>query len=136
MRAIPLLLVALATTSCMTQPPPPSQLAESQAKLQELTSGKVAGAAMNCLPPSVRSRNMVAIDDSTIAYVDSPRRVYVNHLRGACSNLRNGFYTLVVRSSGSGTCSGDIADVADVRTGTTAGSCALGDFVPYTRAGG
>jgi hypothetical protein len=117
----------------MTQPPPTTQLAESQAKFQELTSGKVAGSAMACLPPSVRSRNMVAIDDSTIAYVDSPRRVYVNRLRGACSNLRNGFYTLVVRSGGSGTCSGDIADVADVRTGITAGSCALGEFVPYTR---
>jgi hypothetical protein len=132
MRAIPLLLAA-ALTGCMTQPPPATQLAESQAKFQELTSGKVAGSAMACLPPSVRSRNMVAIDDSTIAYVDSPRRVYVNHLRGACSNLRNGFHTLVVRSGGSGTCSGDIADVADVRTGITAGSCALGEFVPYTR---
>jgi hypothetical protein len=133
MRAIPLLLAVAALTGCMTQPPPATQLAESQAKLQELTTGKVAGAAMACLPPSVRSRNMVAIDDSTVAYIDSPRRVYVNHLRGECSNLRNGFYTLVVRSSGSGTCSGDIADVADVRTGITAGTCALGEFVPYTR---
>ena len=133
MRAIPLLLAVAALTGCMTQPPPETQLAESQAKFQELTSGKVAGPAMACLPPSVRSRNMVAIDDRTIAYVDSPRRVYVNHLRGECSNLRNGFYTLVVRSSGSGTCSGDIADVADVRTGMTAGTCALGEFVPYTR---
>ena len=91
MRTIPLLLSAAALTSCMTQPPPATQLAESQAKFQELTAGKVAGSAMACLPPSVRSRNMVTIDDSTIAYVDSPRRVYVNHLRGECSNLRNGF---------------------------------------------
>ncbi len=132
MRTIPLLLAA-ALTGCMTQPPPATELAESQAKFQELTSGKIAGSAMACLPPSVRSRTMVTIDNSTIAYVDSPRRVYVNHLRGECSNLRNGFYTLVVRSGGSGTCSGDIADVADVRTGITAGSCALGEFVPYTR---
>ena len=108
-------------------------MAESQAKLQQLTAGKVAGAPMTCLPPSVRSRNLEVIDDNTFAYVDSPRRVYVNHVRGECSNLGSGFYTLVVRSSGSGTCSGDIADVADVRTGMTAGSCALGEFVPYTR---
>jgi len=117
----------------MTQPPPATQLAESQAKFQDLTVGKVAGSAIACLPPSLRSRNMVTIDDSTIAYVDSPSRVYVNHLHGECSNLRSGFYTLVVRSSGSGTCRGDIADVADVRTGMTAGSCSLGEFVPYTR---
>ena len=133
MRAIPLLLTAAALTSCMTQPPPATQLAESQAKFQDLTAGKVAGSAVACLPPSLRSRNMVTIDDSTIAYVDSPSRVYVNHLHGECSNLRSGFYTLVVRSSGSGTCRGDIADVADVRTGMTAGSCSLGEFVPYTR---
>jgi len=133
MRAIPLLFVATALASCATQPPPATRMAESQAKFQELTAGKVAGSAMACLPPSVRSRNMVTIDDSTIAYVDSSSRVYVNHLRGECSNLRNGFYTLVVRSNGTGTCSGDIADVSDLRTGITAGSCALGEFVPYSR---
>ena len=133
MRTIPLLLSAAALTGCMTQPPPATRIAESQAKFQELTAGKVAGSAMACLPPSVRSRNMVTIDNSTIAYVDSPSRVYVNHLHGECDNLRSGFYTLVVRSHGTGTCRGDIADVADVRTGMTAGSCSLGEFVPYTR---
>ena len=133
MRAIPLLLTAAALTGCATQPPPATQMAESQAKFQELTAGKVAGPAISCLPPSARSRNLEVIDDRTFAYVDSSSRVYVNHVRGECSNLGSGFYTLVVRSSGSGTCSGDIADVADVRTGMTAGSCALGEFVPYTR---
>ena len=133
MRAIPLLFVAAALTGCATQPPPATQMAESQGKLQELTAGKVPGTPMSCLPPSARSRNLEVIDDRTFAYVDSSSRVYVNHVRGECSNLGSGFYTLVVRSAGSGTCSGDIADVADVRTGMTAGSCALGDFVPYTR---
>jgi hypothetical protein len=117
----------------MSQPDPATQMAESQAKLQQLTAGKVAGTPMTCLPPSVRSRNLEVIDDNTFAYVDGSSRVYVNHVRGECSNLGSGFYTLVVRSGGSGVCSGDIADVADVRTGMTAGSCALGDFVPYTR---
>lgn len=134
MRATPLLLIAAVMTGCATQPPAPTRTAEGQAELQRLTAGKVAGAPMTCLPPQIRSRNMVAIDDSTIAFEDGSR-TYVNHLRGACSNLRSGFYTLVTRSSGSGVCSGDIADVADVRTGITVGSCALGDFVPYTRAG-
>jgi len=133
MRAIPLLFVATAVTGCATQPPTATQMAESQAKLQQLTAGKVAGPAISCLPPSVRSRNLEVIDDRTFAYVDSSSRLYVNHVRGECSNLASGFYTLVIRSSGSGTCSGDIADVADVRTGMTAGSCALGEFVPYTR---
>ena len=136
MRAIPLLLSVAALAGCSTQPAPATQMAESQAKFQELTAGKVAGAPMNCLPPSVRSRNLEVIDDRTFAYVDSSSRVYVNHVRGECSNLGTGFYTLVVRSGGSGTCSGDIADVADPRTGMTFGSCSLGQFVPYTRARG
>ena len=135
MRALSLLVTAAALAGCMTQPPPATRTAEGQAELQRLTAGKVAGPAITCLPPTIRSRNMVAIDDSTIAFQDGASRTYVNHLRGACSNLRGGFYTLVTRSSGSGVCSGDIADVADVRTGITVGSCALGDFVPYTRAG-
>ena len=136
MRAIPLLLTAAALAGCTTQPPNPNEAAEAQAKLAQLTAGKVAGAPRTCLPPSLRSRNMVIIDDSTIAFEDGRNRTYVNHLRGACDNLRPGFNTLVVRSGGSGTCSGDIADVADVRTGMTYGSCSLGEFVPYTRAGG
>jgi hypothetical protein len=32
-------------------------------------------------------------------------------------------------------CRGDISRVADVRTGMTVGSCAIGDFIPYTPAG-
>jgi hypothetical protein len=133
MRAIPLLLGAAAVTGCMTQPSPETRTAEGQAELQRLTAGKVAGAPVTCLPPRISPRNMVVIDDRTVAFEDSRNRAYVNHLRGECSNLRSGFYTLVVRSGGAGTCSGDIADVTDIRTGTTAGTCALGDFVPFTR---
>ncbi|GAA4749662.1 hypothetical protein GCM10023264_15030 [Sphingomonas daechungensis] len=130
MRALSLLLSAAALASCATQPPSPTEAAESQAKLASLTAGKVAGQPLTCLPPGLRSANMEIIDDSTIAYREGSR-LYVNHLRGSCSNLKSGFYTLVVRSGGSGQCSGDIADVTDVRTGMTAGSCALGEFVPY-----
>ena len=139
MRAIPLLLTAAALAGCTTQPSATTEAAEAaeaQAKLAAATAGKVAGAPITCLPPSVRSRNMVVIDESTIAFEDGRNRTYVNHLRGGCDNLHPGFNTLVVRSGGSGTCSGDIAEVADLRTGASYGSCALGDFVPYTRAGG
>ena len=53
MRAIPLLLTAAALTGCATQPPPATQMAESQAKFQELTAGKVAGPAIS-LPAAER----------------------------------------------------------------------------------
>lgn len=136
MRAIPLLLSAAALTGCMTDQSPAPRTAEGQAELQQLIAGKVAGAPVTCLPPRLSSRNMVVIDDSTVAFQDGASRTYVNQLRGECNNLTSGAYSLVVRSGGSGTCSGDIANVTDVRTGATLGSCALGEFVPYTRTGG
>jgi len=77
-------------------------------------------------------RAEVTIDNSTVAFKNGST-VYVNHLIGECSGLKSGWYTLVTRSSGPGMCRGDIADVADVRTGMVVGSCAIGDFTPYTR---
>ena len=132
MRAIPLLLAAATLTGCMTQPPPATRSAEAQAEFQKLTAGRIAGEPMTCLPHS-RAGNMVPIDNSTVVFKDGSR-VYVNHLIGECSLLKSGFYTLVTRSSGIGLCRGDIADVADVSTGSVLGSCAIGDWVPYTRS--
>ena len=134
MRVILLMATAATLAGCMTQPQPPTRTAEGEAALQRVTAGRVAGAPITCLPPSARTRNMVTIDDSTVAFEDGSR-TYVNHLRGSCSSLKSGFYTLVTRSNGgSGLCMGDIADVADVRNGITVGSCALGEFIPYTRS--
>ena len=135
MRAIPILLTAAILAGCMTQPPAPTRSAKGQADFQRLTEGKVAGAPIACLPPSARTRNMVTIDDSTVAFEDGRNRTYVNHLHGSCSSLDSGFYTLVTRSHGSSSlCTGDMADVMDVRNGISVGSCSLGEFIPYTRS--
>ena len=132
-RAAGLALAVAMLPGCTTQPPQASRSAEAQAEFQKLTAGKVAGAAITCLP-SYRSSDMVTIDDGTVAFKNG-RTVYVNHLLGECNGLESGFYTLVTRSSGSGLCRGDIARVADVSTGMIVGSCAVGDFIPYTPAG-
>ena len=128
MRGI-LFLAGLAVTGCTTQPPV-TRTAEAEAQFQKLTSGKVAGQPMTCLP-TYRSGNMVTIDDQTVVFEDG-RRVYVNHLLGDCPQLSSGFYTLVTNSYGSGLCRGDIAKVVDLHTGMTLGACAIGDFTPYT----
>ena len=132
-RAAGLVLAVALMAGCTTQPPQASRSAEAQAEFQKLTAGQVAGAAITCLP-SYRSSDMVTIDDGTVAFKNG-RTVYVNHLLGECNGLQSGFYTLVTRSSGSGLCRGDIARVADVSTGMIVGSCAVGDFIPYTPAG-
>lgn len=133
MRVIPLLLVTAAVAGCTTAPPAPTRTAKAQAEFQRLTAGKVAGRPMTCLP-SYSSGDMVTIDDNTVVFKQG-RRVYVNHLIGECNGLASGFYTLVTKSSGSGMCRGDISRVADIRTGMTVGSCAIGDFVPYNPPG-
>ena len=101
----------------------------STSDLNKLIAGKSAGAPFTCLQ-HYRSDDMVKNDESTVAFKQG-RRVYVNHLIGACSNLDSSFYALVTKSSGTGLCRGDIAYVQDVSNGTIVGSCAIGDFVPY-----
>ncbi len=133
MRAISLILIGSAIASCTTAPPPPARSAEARAELQTLLAGKVAGQPMACLP-HYRADNMIVIDDNTIAFRDG-KTVYRNDLRSGCARLGNTFYTLVTRRvGGSGLCSGDLAEVVDFSSGTTVGTCVLGDFVPYRQS--
>jgi hypothetical protein len=135
MRGVPLLIagLALAGYAAHAQQAPSGE--GGNAKLEKLLAGKTAGAPISCLPPTRSSRDMVVIDSGTVAFQSGRSRTYVNHLRGECDNLGYGSYTLVTKSRGSGMCSGDIAEVTDVRTGASVGSCALGEFVPYAAPG-
>ena len=129
MRKMLVIAFGFVLAGCATQPPAPTRTAEAQTELNKLLAGKTASAPITCLQ-HYRTNDMVRIDESTVAFKQG-RRVYVNHLIGACSNLDSSFYTLVTRSSGTGLCRGDIAHVRDLSTGAIVGSCAIGDFVPY-----
>lgn len=128
-RSIPL-AVSLALIGCSTTPPPAA--ADQQARLAEALSGRVAGEAVACLPHN-RSGGVEAIG-GTLLFRDGSR-VWLNRSQGSgCAALEASHYALVTRSFGSSRlCSGDLAQVIDPTTGVFAGSCALGDFVPYTR---
>jgi len=135
MRGIALLLAGAALASCAAAPQP-GRSAKAESHFQKLLAGKVAGPATSCLP-SYRSTDMVVIDDQTVAFRDGSRRVWLADLGQGCSNLGSGHYTLVTRRfGGSGLCRGDIAQVADLTSGFTVGSCSFGDFVPYVRPQG
>ena len=134
MRSIILLVTGAALASCSTAPAEPIRSAKADKQYAELLAGKVAGPPVSCLP-SYNANDMVVIDERTVAFKVGTRRVYVNHMRGGCSNL-GGPYALVTRSvGGSGLCTGDIAQVVDVTNRITVGSCVFGDFIPYTKAG-
>ena len=135
MRGIALLLIGATLASCAAAPQP-GRSAKAETRFQNLLAGKVAGPAVSCLP-SYRAEDMIVIDDETIAFRDSSRRVWVTNLQGGCSNLGSGSYALVTkRFGGSGLCRGDIGQVADLTSGMTVGSCVFGDFTPYERPNG
>ena len=131
MRSLSLLMLGAMLASCSTAPQP-TRSAKGEQRLQELLAGKVAGPPTSCLP-TYRSNDMIVIDENTVAFRDGTSRVYVNHLQGGCSNLGSGGYALVTRTTSSSLCRGDIAHVTDLQNGITVGSCALGDFVPYSK---
>lgn len=136
MRNLTIALIASALAACTTAPEPMTRSAEAEAHLGKLLAGKTAGPPMSCLQ-SWQSGNMVVIDDSTVVFRDSPRRVYRNDFRGgSCSRLGSGHYALLTKTTGPSLCSGDIAQVLDVASGMTVGSCVLGDFVPYVASRG
>jgi len=133
MRLLIFATAAIGLAACATATGQPEQRsAKAQATYDKALAGKVAGKPTNCLSLQ-RSNDMTVIDDDTILYRDG-RTTYVNKPLGSCNLLSRGSYALVTRSSGSQLCRGDIATVTDVSTGTTVGSCAIGDFVPYTAA--
>ena len=134
MRSVSLLLVAAALTSCSTaMGPTPEVSARSQAQLQQLLAGRVAGPAVTCLPPG-RSGDMTTIAGGTVVF-RSGSTYYLNTMGGGCPNL-NSHTALVTRQfGGSSLCSGEIAQLLDPGSRMTVGSCTFGEFIPFRKPG-
>ena len=132
MRGVSLLFIAATLAGCSTAPDQPRSV-QAEDQLGRALAGKVALAPVACLP-SLRAGDMTVIDDGTILFRHG-RTVYRNDLDGGrCTGLGGG-NALLTRQHGQ-LCRGEIAEVVNLNTGTTIGSCVLGDFVPYTTAGG
>lgn len=129
MRNLMLVAAVAGLTACATASAPPQRTADDQARLDRLLAGKTPGEPRRCLP-MYRTRDMVVIDDYTIVFRDG-RTIYINQPLGGCSRLGHGNYALVTRTFNSELCRGDIAQVVDPTSGVFAGSCAMGDFIPY-----
>lgn len=118
--------------SCATTGQVEPRSLRAQAELTRWLDGKVAGKVQSCLP-NYRSQDMVVIDENTILYRDGARRVWRTDMRGSCNGLgRPGTALLTRQFGGTGLCGGEIAQVIDTQNGFIVGSCAFGDFVPYT----
>ncbi|GAA4008137.1 hypothetical protein GCM10022280_01040 [Sphingomonas swuensis] len=134
--ATAVLAATLGLAACATTDREPEQRsASAQKELDRLLGGKVAGQPVSCLP-SYRSQDMVVIDENTILFREGGSRVWRNDVTGPCSGLGTSGRALLTKQFSSGSlCRGEIAQVIDTSQGATVGSCALGDFVPYTAPG-
>ncbi|MCI4590762.1 hypothetical protein MOK15_11735 [Sphingobium sp. BYY-5] len=108
----------------------PKPLTEKQTvALDKALAGKVPGEKVSCINREPQT-NLTVISNNVLLYRVSRKLVYKNELIGSCSGLTYGD-TMIVRSFGSQLCRGDFTTTANLQTGITTGSCALGDFIPY-----
>nr|WP_314442255.1 hypothetical protein [uncultured Sphingomonas sp.] len=120
--------------SCATTGTPEPRSPRALAELASFLDGRVPGKAVSCLP-TYRRNDLVVIDENTILFRDGSNRVWRNDFKGPCNGLGRPGTALLTRQFSSNLCSGEIAQVIDTSQGFTVGSCALGDFVPYTGPG-
>jgi hypothetical protein len=118
--------------ACASTPGQATHSPKAQKELAQALSGRTAGPAVDCIY-NYPANKMQVIDQWTVLFRNGGT-IYVQNPRGGCPGLGFPGYTLVTRSVGANRlCSGDIARLADLSTGTGGGSCVLGQFVPYTK---
>ena len=127
-------VVALLLAGAST-PSGPSHSPEAQAKLDKLLAGRVAGEEKACVPVD-RTKNAIAIDESTIVFRDGPR-VWLNNLKASngCSMIGHP-YAMETESHVRQICSGttiNVIDLSEAGGGAAVGACTLGDFVLYAK---
>jgi hypothetical protein len=105
--------------------------AGTRASIDKELAGLVPGRPQSCVSQT-QIRNSKTIG-SVIIYDGIGRGTrYVNQTSGGCERAENDAY-LVTRTPSSQLCRGDIVQTVDRTANFPAGSCSLGDFVPYTR---
>lgn len=121
--------------ACTAGPPTQPALGAREARdLEKELAGKVPGKPVACIP-SFDSSAMRVLGDSTVIYRVNKDLVYRGTLEWGCSGLSSGDALVMNRPMPTQYCRGDIARSMNLTNGTTSGSCAFGDFVPYRTAG-
>jgi hypothetical protein len=109
--------------------------ADSEAKLAaELRNYEQSGPPVSCVSQRDLGGNRSAGDDAIIFSGRTRSMLYVNRPAAGCSSLDFG-RALIIRTSGSQLCRGEIVTVYDPISRTEFGGCGLGDFTPYKRIG-
>jgi hypothetical protein len=109
--------------------------ADSEAKLAaELRGYEQSGPALSCVNQRDLGGNR-SVGEDAIIFGGRGSTLYVNRPAGGCPELDFG-RALVVRTTGSQLCRGEIVTVLDPVSGMEFGGCGLGEFTPYKRVRG
>jgi hypothetical protein len=128
---LPLLLAAGCAATPADVARAEDQRAREQVGLERELAGLTPGARTSCLNPPRLEYSLKQYGD-TLIYRVSRNRVFRNDTSGGCRDV-GGNSTLVTNSPTGRQCSGDIATTVDRTSRFQNGSCALGEFVEYTR---
>ena len=126
MRVSLIVLLAVLAAAPAASADRPSQ----DAQFYELIEGRTAGKPVRCV--NRRGETGFNAVGSRLVFRYGSTLSYVNETRGSCQGPGKN-EALVVRSTGTYLCSGDLVRVVDPRTGTDWGACTLGRFVPYRK---
>ena len=128
MRALILLPLIAGIAGCSSLPADPSRADRAMA---EALAGRSVGTPQRCIDRSTVSGPQI-VDDHTLIYTQSGRRVWVNTLASACPSLRTDS-VLVVRAFGTQMCEND--QFQPRRPGELIGGaiCRLSTFTPYDK---
>ena len=129
-KAVTLSLLALCAACTDQRPIEPS--AEARSQLAVAVEGREAGPPQDCVSQRDLTSNRSAGEGALIFETRSRNLIYVNRPPAGCPTLDSG-RTLISRTPSDRLCRGDIVNVADLVSGTSYGSCGLGDFTPYRR---
>lgn len=130
MRKLPLLCCALSMGACTMNDPVDDGPDAGSRLAAELKGYRADGPPQSCV--SLRDlRGNRSVGEGVIVF-DASGRKWVNRPAGGCPTLNFG-RSLMVKTSTSQLCRGDIATVIEPSWGGEFGSCALGDFEPYRR---
>lgn len=126
------LVLAACTPTAAEQRATSDRDAASARALDQALAGLTPGQPQTCLSEVDRRNAGSSKIGSTLIYRASRDRIYRNDMNGGC--VGGGSDPIIVTSTPTGQlCRGDIARLVDRTSRITTGSCAFGDFVPYTR---
>lgn len=126
--ALPILILGACAANAAL---PQKTTSRDDARLAKTLEGLTPGTPQNCID-SNRVGETRGFRD-TILYVGGKNKVWRNDTLGSCAGLANGDL-LIVKSVSGRICAGDQASTRARIGGMLTSSCALGKFVPYTRA--